>query len=102
MAKKVFIILTIIYSFPAYINPNPSQALSKFVYRSVESVSQVLSKLVTSNSLSVPDYFQSLEDFDDINVDQIIDNIKSVNLKSKEITLILVCMSLFVPFYASF
>ena len=58
----------------------------------MEGVSQLLSTIVTSNSLSVPDYLESIDDFDDVNVDQIIDDIKSVNLKSKEITVLLVCM----------
>ena len=74
----------------AYTKPAPWQALSKFTYRATEGVSQVITKMVTSNSLSLSDYLESI-DFEDIDMDSIMDNITSANLKSKEFAVLFVC-----------
>ena len=75
----------------AYTHAKPWQELSKFTYRSTEGVSKVLSKMVTSNSLSVAGYLESIDDFKDIDTDTMMEEITSGHLKSKEFAVLLVC-----------
>ena len=74
----------------AYDNPNLPGSLSKIVYKANAGIGKAITNLICKNPKTLSDYINSIEDFNDIDTDKIIDSINSFDRDSEELSVALV------------